>query len=62
MAEIVDIVPKSIEVYPDFMKEQNRYPAEGQKLNRPAEMTFRKMDVKGATLVQKIERLKKIAE
>lgn len=36
LAEIVDIVPMSIEVYPDFMKEQNRYPSLGQKLNKPA--------------------------
>jgi hypothetical protein len=43
------------------MKEQNRYPAEGQKLNREAVLTFRKMGVKGATLTQKVEKLKKIA-
>ena len=62
LSEIVTIADKTIEVYPDSMKEQNKYPSQGHKLNRAAELTFRKMEVKGATLTQKVEKLSKLAE
>lgn len=62
LAEVVSIGSNQIEVYPDSLKEQNRYPSLGHKLNRPAQLTFNKTFLtKLNTITAKIDRLKNMA-
>ena len=65
LAETVHIGNGEVEVYnQDKLRSKGLpYPKVGEKLNKPAIVTFRNLEgLEGLTIAQKVEELKKIAE